>query len=68
MTGVAIIPVFLVNPPFDGWDKNGPSPSLGCLACGKGEASNGGKLLECSFRVEDFYLIYRVFVLARMLQ
>jgi hypothetical protein len=48
---VARIPVFsvpLVNPPIDGWDKSGPSPSPDCITCDKGEASDDGKLLKCS--------------------
>jgi hypothetical protein len=51
ITRVARIPVFsvpLVNPPFDGWDKSGPSPSPGCVTCDKGESSDGGKPLKCS--------------------
>jgi hypothetical protein len=50
-TRAAISPIFsvpVVDPPFDGWAKSGPSSSSSCATCGKGESSGGGKLLRCS--------------------
>jgi hypothetical protein len=50
VTRVAISPIFsvpIVDPPFDGLPKWGPAIG-GCMACGKGEGVDGGKLLQCS--------------------
>lgn len=49
VTGAAISPVFsvpIVDPPLDVFSAN-PAQG-GCTACGKREATDGGKLLKCS--------------------